>query len=265
MQIPKYVCEVKTTPRKKTKSRASNGKQNWRALDHADNVLLPGIELGALVNVTPAGITSDAQGKHHPDLNLPILGPPRPRQFRRVEIRWVILVHHLSFSHLLLLLSRLEAKNEENPKKPATKLRQPAAVEPQPACQNPRIGQGSVRRRSEVETQRRKPLRNPRRGCASRRESSRNPPAKTLQSDGVASGGDRRSGPGGEKESSRARAPVGGGKRWFKEAKAGGSEYARVLVGLREIWNFALRFFLFIFILLMGTCRIYFFYKKKFD
>ena len=79
--------------------RACNGLGEYQAY-LSDDVLLSGVELGALVYVCPAGSALDAHGEHHAHLDLLVLGLPPSRDLRRVEIRRVILVQHLTFTHL---------------------------------------------------------------------------------------------------------------------------------------------------------------------
>lgn len=69
--------------------------------DLANDVLLAGIELGALVDVAAAGVAANTHGKHHPHLDLLVLLPPHPRKLRWIEVRRVILVQNFTLSHLL--------------------------------------------------------------------------------------------------------------------------------------------------------------------
>ena len=66
----------------------------------AGDVLLTRVELGALVDVRPAGAAADAHGEHHAHLDLLVLGLPPPRDLQRVEVRRVVLVQHLPLTHL---------------------------------------------------------------------------------------------------------------------------------------------------------------------
>ena len=77
---------------------ATEGRAAARAY-LADAVLLARVELGALVDVCPAGAAPDAHGEHHAHLDLLVLGLLPPRDLRRVEVRRVVLVQHLPFTH----------------------------------------------------------------------------------------------------------------------------------------------------------------------
>lgn len=65
----------------------------------ADGVLLARIELGPLVDVSPAGVAPDAHRQHHADLDLLILGLPPPGDLRRIEVGRIVLVQDLPFTH----------------------------------------------------------------------------------------------------------------------------------------------------------------------
>jgi hypothetical protein len=75
----------------------------------ANDILLPRVELGSLVDVGPTGGALDAHRKHHAHLDLLVLGLPPPRDLRRVEVRRVVLVQHLPLSHLAGTLGRSAA------------------------------------------------------------------------------------------------------------------------------------------------------------
>ena len=59
------------------------------------------VELGALVHVVTACLTSDAHRKHHAHFHGVVLGPLALRQLRRIEIRREVLVEHLAFTHVV--------------------------------------------------------------------------------------------------------------------------------------------------------------------
>jgi len=65
-----------------------------------NDIFLPGIELGAFIDVIATSITSNTHGKHHANLDLLVLRPSCSRKLGGIKVRWVIFVQNLSLSHL---------------------------------------------------------------------------------------------------------------------------------------------------------------------
>lgn len=71
----------------------------------ADNIFLARIELGTFVDVISTRIAANAHGKHHPNIHLLVLRLRPSWNLRRIEIRRVVFIQNLSFSHIFFFPS----------------------------------------------------------------------------------------------------------------------------------------------------------------
>ena len=95
-----------------------NKKGNTRITHLSNNILLARIEFSALVDVGSTGVAADAHRKHHPNFHLLVLRLPPPRYLGRIEVRRVVLVQDLAFSHLRSLRLASSAADSAPPRIP---------------------------------------------------------------------------------------------------------------------------------------------------